>query len=96
MPEDQVSGALQEWMGDTREVLQEAINTLSREQQKRREPLQMPGATVAQLEGGSPDLRAGAPWRLVVCTDFVDGATPAFSDGTNWLRLVTDRQIVNS
>lgn len=96
VPDDQIRGVVQEWMSDAREILQEALSSLDREQQRRREPLQMPAATVAQLEGSPPILRAGSPGRLVYCTDFVDGATPAFSDGTNWLRLVTDRQIVNS
>lgn len=86
--------SVQEWMTGAREVLQEAITALSNEAQRRHQPVQLPSATVDQLEGSDPRYRAGGVSRVVLCTNDVDGATLAFSDGTNW-RRATDLAIVS-
>ena len=92
--DSQMRGAVEQWMEDTRELLQEALNDLAGEQL--REPVRLPRATVAELTTGSPPkLRAGADARLAYCTDDTDGAVPAFSDGTTW-RRVTDRAEVTT
>ena len=83
-----------EWMKSTREVMEEALTTLSSEAQRRHQPAQLPAATVAQLEGANPLYRAGGAPRIVLCTNDVGGATIAYSDGTNWRRS-TDLAIVS-
>lgn len=94
--EERARDLVQRWIEDTREVLQDAINTLGDEGQSRFKPTQLPSATVAQLQGGDARFRPGSFPRLVYVSDFVDGGTVAFSDGTNWLRLVTDLQPVTA
>ena len=85
---------LQDWMNDTREVLQEAVTALADEAQRRFQPVQLPAATVAQLQGAAPRWRAGGSGRVVYCTNDVGGATLAYSDGTDW-RRATDGTIVS-
>ena len=93
MTDERIKEALQEWMTSTREVLQEAITSITSEAQRRYQPAQLPSATVDQLEGADPRYRAGGGARVVFCTDEAGGATLAFSDGTNW-RRATDLAIV--
>lgn len=94
LSEEAAREVTQTWLGDAREVLQEAITALASEAQRRFQPAQLPAATVAQLEGADPRWRAGGPGRVVYCTNDVGGATLAFSDGVNW-RRATDRAIVS-
>ena len=92
--EQRARDLVQEWIEDTREVLEEAITALADESQRRFQPAQLPAATVDQLEGANPRWRAGGAGRVVYCTDDVGGATLAFSDGVNW-RRATDLAIVS-
>lgn len=51
----------------------------------------LPSYTVA----GVPDAAQSGAGAMIYVTDETGGAVPAFSDGTNWLR-VTDRMVIST
>ena len=84
--------ALFTWAEDMTDAVQRMIGDMQSRMVRNDQPVPLPQVTVAQLAAFR--FRAGTAARLVYVTDETGGATPAFSDGTDW-RRVSDRAAVS-
>lgn len=78
------------WMHETHTKLQQIVDEFARTFQRRGDPVELPPVSLALL----PKFKVTTAGRLVMITDEAGGAVPAFSDGTDWLR-VTDRNVAS-
>lgn len=77
------------WAQDLVETLQRAIDVLTRDMQRRSDPVELPSVAMTNLTRPPFRFRAGQGARMVFVVDEVGGPVPVYSDGRVW-RRVTD------